>query len=120
MRGIRDGVGLPPAAHEPVVTQAAEDYIAWLPRWSTHGFVGHRHQQWYAVAPEFCLVGMGETPDEAHRDLMTLIDAYLHSHYAQGRSFEDARRPFRTLATLRMLLPMRRRKRLTLSPSLLH
>lgn len=120
VRGIRGVVGRSPAANEPVYTETARNYSAWLPRWSTQGFIGHRNDQWYALAPEFCLVGIGQTPDDAHRDLMALIDAYLHSYYTQGRSFEDARRPVGPVATLRILLSLKRRKRLTLSPSLLH
>jgi len=50
------------------------------------------HGQYYACAEDFGIAGMGPTRGAALRDLAGLVDAYLRSYFAEGRSYEDALR----------------------------
>jgi hypothetical protein len=105
---------------QSAATDRRPDFIAWLKHWSSPGFIGYRHEQWYAIAPDFCIAGMGRTPYDAFHDLMTMVDSYLHSEYERGHSYEQARRPLGRITTLRLLLPLKHRKRFNLFPTTLH
>jgi hypothetical protein len=123
-RGIQGTVGsIPSAGHSAPAgheNRPAEGYLGWLPNWYTPGFIGYRHNQWYAVSTEFCVIGMGQSPQEAHADLIVLLDSYLRSFHEHGQPFSAAQRPIGTLAKLRLLLSLKRRKRLLLSAPLPH
>jgi hypothetical protein len=49
--------------------------------------------QWEAVVPEFSIAGMGVSRYEAVENALGLLVDYLALEAAEGRSFEQARRP---------------------------
>jgi hypothetical protein len=49
--------------------------------------------QYYALAEDFDIAGMGASAAEALNDMADLVCGYFTSAVADGLSFEDARRP---------------------------
>jgi predicted RNase H-like HicB family nuclease len=86
-------------------------FHSWLPKLTVHALIGRRNGQWYALATEYSVVGMGETEQDARDNLSGLLEAYLRTFYEQGRAFHEARRPVGTLTRLRLFLPLKPRKR---------
>jgi len=86
-------------------------FHSWLPKLTVHTLIGRRHGQWYALATDYSVVGMGETEQGARDNLSGLLEAYLRTFYEQGRSFHEARHPVGTLTRLRLFLPLKPRKR---------
>src|SRR5215831_1130251 len=60
------------------------------------------HEQWYAVLPQFDLAGQGESAQDAARDAIGLLIAYLRVYYEDGAAFEDALRPMPRADRLRL------------------
>jgi hypothetical protein len=51
------------------------------------------HGQWYAVARDFGIAGVGRSQADAYRDVLRLVEAYLQAVFADGRPYTDAMRP---------------------------
>jgi hypothetical protein len=77
-----------PEALDP---EAMKEWVR--PLMHMHVWCRKEHGQWYVLAEEFDITGMGDTEEAAYQDMLGLLAAYLSSHYADGASFEDAMRP---------------------------
>jgi len=55
-----------------------------------------------ALCENFTIVGMGETPQAAIRNVVEMLDDYIRCHLADGASWADVHRP----APLRMRLKL--------------
>jgi hypothetical protein len=49
--------------------------------------------QWFALAEDFDITGMGESREDALRDMVGLLSAYLMAHFEDGTPFEQTLRP---------------------------
>lgn len=57
-------------------------------------WIKHEHGGGYgAIVEEFCVAGMGDSPEAAHANAVDLTISYLDSFVEEGASFEDALRP---------------------------
>jgi hypothetical protein len=109
-------LGSMPASTDWAASTTREDFRDWLPAFSVRTVVGRRFGQWYAVATDFRLAGMGASEQEAKEDLSGLLEAYLRSFYVQGRPFVETVRPMSARTKLRLMLPLRHKKRQLLFP----
>ena len=73
-------------AHE----RTAGTFAEWLGTPIVRVSLARRHGQWYAVAKDLSIVGIGETEDEASRDVAGLVEAYLRSCFLEGVSYRTA------------------------------
>jgi hypothetical protein len=92
---------------------ADPQFAAWLGGMSK--FVVRRtrkHGQWYSVAQDFLVAGVGTTKVAADENLVGLLNAYLWSWYANERPFAECWRPMEPLhgARLRAMVPTRLRR----------
>jgi hypothetical protein len=55
--------------------------------------ISSRHEQVYALALDFRIAGAGGSEEEAIRDLARGLLAYFRASFAEGLSYEDAKRP---------------------------
>ena len=94
----------------------ATDFFAWLPKFSVRIAVGLRRGKYYAVAPDFAIAGMGATEEEARRDLSGLLEMHLRGFYERGLPFDESLERVGMLTKLRLVLPLRHRKRHVLFP----
>jgi hypothetical protein len=53
----------------------------------------HELDAWYALAEEVDIVGKGDSKAAALNEMSELLCSYLDSYIAEGRPFEDAKRP---------------------------
>jgi hypothetical protein len=81
------------------------------------------HDQWYAEATDYQVVGVGESREAAIQSLRRSMRAYLRAVQRHGGDARNAQRPpgrrarlrVRTLALLTALAPERRRRALRIS-----
>lgn len=78
--------------------------------------VGTQRGQWYAVATDFSIAGMGDTRERACEDLAALVESYLRSFHDQGQNTELSWQPLGRIRKLRILLPLKHKTRLVLRP----
>jgi hypothetical protein len=88
-------------ATAPQTTAKDPFFDEWLPTDLVRVVVSQKHDQWYVVAQDFNIAGIGETKAEAERDLLRLVSTYLRSCYAANQSYEQARRPIPRRARFR-------------------
>lgn len=50
-------------------------------------------ERWSVLIEEFDITGMGSTLEDARRDAMQLLHAYLLDHFQDGTPFEETLRP---------------------------
>ena len=65
-------------------------FAEWLGTAAVRVSLARRHGQWYAVAKDLSIVGIGKTEDEASRDVAGLVQAYLSSCFLEGVSYRTA------------------------------
>lgn len=66
----------------------------WLPHWLRLTFALRRmDERWFVLIEEFDITGVGATPEDARDEAMKLLGSYLHAHYEDGATFEQALRP---------------------------
>lgn len=81
-------------AEAPSSDERAKAFAAWLPEDAVfRAAIKRTGDHWYALAEEFDITGMGETPNAALREMFDLIEAYLRAFFEEGRPFDDALRP---------------------------
>jgi hypothetical protein len=82
-------------------TRQADPFFEWLesPFVRVAGF--RKHGQWYAVAEDYNIAGMGPTEEAAYRDVAVLVEAYLRSCYRQGLTYKDS---WRRVSRIKKLL----------------
>jgi hypothetical protein len=73
-----------------VEPEESEDFASWLGSPVVSVSLLRRHNQWYATADDFHVAGVGATEGEAYRDVAGLVDAYLHSCFAEGMTYSAA------------------------------
>jgi predicted RNase H-like HicB family nuclease len=110
-------LGLTALTDKALRDETATGFRDWLPRLAVRTIVGRRQGQWYAVATDFCVVGMGSTEEAARENLSGLLHGYLRSFYERGRPFHEAKRPIGTLTKMRLFMPLRPRKRQLIFPA---
>jgi hypothetical protein len=115
-RGIPILVGHASLSGNQTGSTERNTFYEWLARLSIYTTVGEQHGQWYAVATDFSVVGMGATKQDACADLTGALESYLRSIYDEQREMQSAWRPLSTIRRLRMLLPLKHRTRLVLPP----
>jgi predicted RNase H-like HicB family nuclease len=59
-------------------------------------------EHWAAIASDFDVVGIGDSRERALCELQELLDTYLGSFIAEGRPFDEARRPLPAGEELRL------------------
>lgn len=91
-------------------------FAEWVEGVRVHTIVGKQHGQWYAVATDFSLSGMGPTMETACENLGALVECYMRSFYDEGTPLDQAIQPLGLLRKLRMLLPLKQKTRLVLHP----
>jgi hypothetical protein len=96
--------------------KAPAGFKDWLLPVPIHALMGRKHGQWYALATDFQVVGVGLTEQAARNDLSGLLETYLRSIYDEGRPFDDAVRPVGALTKLRLFFSLKPRKRQLLVP----
>jgi hypothetical protein len=84
-------VASPTAQWEP----PADDFAAWLGSPLVRVSLIRQHDQWYAVAKDFGIAGVGPTQQAARASAASVLLAYLRACHADGRPFEQTlrRRP---------------------------
>jgi hypothetical protein len=91
MAPVKQGGGLGDA---PVMgTDENREFAEWLPSLVIHVSVTRQHGQFYAVAKEFGIAGVGPTEDAACSNVARLIETYLRSYFREGRPYQDALKP---------------------------
>jgi predicted RNase H-like HicB family nuclease len=59
----------------------------------TRVWIGREDDYFFALCDEFDVIGQGPTPRAAFRQMVEMVDGYLHVCAAQGLSYHDVRRP---------------------------
>lgn len=72
-----------------------DEFTAWLDSPVARVTRHRAHGQWYVVAEDFGIAGVGATQADAYWDVAGLLDAYLRSCFADGLSYQEALRPRR-------------------------
>jgi hypothetical protein len=93
-------------APNPILAPDEDQFRAWLSQASFPGRIAkqRKHGQYYLLAIDFNVAGVGTTIPEAERDLARLLRAYFGSYFREGRPFEDAIRPARWRTRLAVAL----------------
>jgi hypothetical protein len=76
-----------------------------------------QHNQWYAIATDFSIAGVGTTRQDACDDLSALVECHLRSYHDESRQLESAWQPLSLIRKLRMLIPLKHKTRLVLYPA---
>jgi hypothetical protein len=76
----------------------------WLPQGAAVRALARRYPDghWEAVALDFSIAGVGDSPEAALGNVLELLDEYLCMSASQGLTFEEARRPLRPATLLFM------------------
>lgn len=69
---------------------ARDDFATWLGTPVIQVSLRHQHDQWYACADDFGIAGVGASEAAAYAHVAALVERYLRSYYAEGRTFEEA------------------------------
>jgi hypothetical protein len=88
----------------PVVASHEDPFLQWLDSEFIRVAAHRKHDQWYAIAEDFDIVGMGPTEAAAHREVAGLVEAYLRSFHRDGLRYRDAWRPVPLRLRLRNML----------------
>jgi hypothetical protein len=66
--------------------------VGWIPEGAVVAAMARRYPDghWEAVAPEFSIAGMGDSPEAALENALELLDEYLCLVAADGGKFQDA------------------------------
>lgn len=95
------GTAMPPDGSAGA--DAVAEFEAWLPDPMTvYVRLTRDHDQWYAEALEFEIVGIAESLDDSRLEMFRLLYAYLRSCHTDRRSFQQARRPGRLTHRLKV------------------
>ena len=70
-----------------------DNFVDWLASPFIRVASYRQHDQWYAVAEDFDIVGMGATEGIATQEVVGLVEAYLRSYHRDGLPYEAAWRP---------------------------
>lgn len=71
-------------------TTPADPFLDWLESPFIRVAGLRRHGQWYAIAEDYNIAGMGPTEEAAYLDVAVLVDAYLRSCHREGLSYREA------------------------------
>ena len=92
-------------------------FAAWVDSHMVRVSLTRQHGQWYAVADDFGIAGVGRTKAAALRDAVGLVDTYLRSYFLGGRPYQEALRPSALPFWLMLLTRIRRRRSELVLPS---
>lgn len=70
-----------------------DPFWRWLERRTVRLAVKRQHDQWYAIAPDFDLAGVGVSEDAAALDALRATYSYLRQHHRAGHTYREALRP---------------------------
>jgi hypothetical protein len=76
-----------------IAAPSRDDFLDWLPSPLIRVAAYRQHDQWYAVAEDFNIVGVAATPAEAKVEVAQLVEATLRSYFRDGLTYRDAWRP---------------------------
>jgi hypothetical protein len=85
-------------AQTPATSHSREDdFLDWLESPFIRVAAYRQHGQWYAIAEDFDVVGIGKTELAAYRTVAEMTEAYLRTFHREHRTYADAWRkiPFR-------------------------
>ena len=77
-----------------------DTFVEWLDSPFIRVASYRQHEQWYAVAEDFDVVGIGTTEGAATQEVAALVEAYLRSYHRDGLSYRAAWRPIPVRARL--------------------
>ncbi len=70
------------------------DFVDWLPQpFSVQLILRPEHGKWYAMAREYDVTGMGDSPKEAAQEVIELVMDYLLAYFREGSPYEATLRP---------------------------
>lgn len=72
------------------VSDRAVDDVGVFPFATIYARLAQAHAQWYAEAPEFQVVGVGDNPRAATQDLLDQFEKYRRTLVRRGRRIERA------------------------------
>ncbi len=67
-----------------------QSFRGWLGSPVIEVAIRRQHGQCYAIAPLFDVAGVGDTEQDALRDLTGLLETYLRSYFNEHRPYSDA------------------------------
>lgn len=70
----------------------ADPFWDWLGTHFIRVATYRRHNQWYAIAEDFCLATSGKTEADAYRELARMVEAYLRSCHREGMDYWSSMR----------------------------